>query len=344
MRKRMLRWVAVVIAVFLVYIIVSIATSLNTRAGSYDYSAELPKPGLGVDIRNDGLAMRGFIAWNKFYNNIASSAWKAPEGVTKSKITIETQDGTRINCYVLEPSAGKDAVSATMLYCHGGAFFMPILPSSLECAAWYARELGCRVFMPEYRLTPGNPYPVPINDCYDALRYVASLPETDPDRVILYGESAGGCLCAETLNMCLDEGLLKPAAQMLIYPVTDSAQHYDSLSKYAFTTWSQAANLNMWKLYLNERAPETLDYAVPMLRDGFSDYPPVYVEPSEMDALCDQAVAYAEKLGDAGVDVTMRVVEGAYHGFDGAMDSPLVQRVLAERIEWLRTNLEREAL
>jgi len=31
--------------------------------------------------------------------------------------------------------------------------------SSLDCAAWYVQELSCRVFMPEYRLTPGNPIP-----------------------------------------------------------------------------------------------------------------------------------------------------------------------------------------
>lgn len=59
-----------------------------------------------------------------------------------------------------------------------------------------------------------------------------------------------------------------------------------------------------------------------------------------MDALCDQAVAYAEKLRSAGVAVTEWVVEGAYHGFDGNMDSPLVQRVLEKRIEWLRNILK----
>ena len=43
----------IAVVVLLTYFILSIVTSLNRCAGTYAYSAELPKPGPGVDIRND---------------------------------------------------------------------------------------------------------------------------------------------------------------------------------------------------------------------------------------------------------------------------------------------------
>lgn len=323
-------------ALVVLVIAVPLLANLNTKIADYPYSPELPKPGVGVDIKNDGAAMRAYIAWNKFYNNTASALWKAPEGVAKTELKVTTRDGEEIGGYILEPAGSEDETLTTMLYCHGGAFFMPILPSSLSVASQYVTALNCRVFMPEYRLTPANPYPVPVNDCYDTLKYIAGLDTVDKDRVIIYGESAGGCLAAETLHMCRDEGLLEPIAAMLIYPVADNAQNYPSLTNYEHATWSREANLNMWKLYLDGVDMSAADYAVPMQQEDFSDYPPVYIEPSEMDTLCDQDIALAAKMREAGVDVSGETIPGAYHGFDGNLESELVKKVLEVRINWLR--------
>ena len=98
----------------------------------------------------------------------------------------------------------------------------------------------------------------------------------------------------------------------------------------------------MWKLYLDGREASALPYAVPMLMENYENFPPVYIEPSEMDTLRDQAIAYAEKMRTCGVDVTETVIEGAYHGFDGNMDSELVKRTLEARVNWLKT-IEKES-
>ena len=60
-------------ALVVLVVAVPILTSLNTRVTEYPYSPELPTPGIGVDIKNDGFAMRAYIAWNKFFNNTASA-------------------------------------------------------------------------------------------------------------------------------------------------------------------------------------------------------------------------------------------------------------------------------
>ena len=57
-KKRIGILLAACAALVVLIVAVPILTSLNTKIADYPYSPELPKPGVGVDIRNDGLAMR----------------------------------------------------------------------------------------------------------------------------------------------------------------------------------------------------------------------------------------------------------------------------------------------
>ena len=91
----------------------------------------------------------------------------------------------------------------------------------------------------------------------------------------------------------------------------------------------------MWKRYLNGQNVTGSDYAVPMLHETLSDLPKTYVEVAEVDILCDQGAAYSEKMQQAGVDVTLQSVPGAYHGYDGDVHNTFVRRMLDTRIAWL---------
>lgn len=309
--------------------------------GKYKYNPELTEPGIGIDISNDGPLMRLYIAWNKLFNNMMSNVWKTPEKVKKSKIDISVRDGAQIRGWLLEPEEGDESLPV-MLYCHGGAFFLPILPLSLTIAAYYVQKLGCRVVMPQYRLAPKHPFPIPLNDCYDTLAYLINQKEAwklDLNRLIIYGDSAGGCLATEVMHRCRNSALAKPKGQMLIYPVTDCAGHYPSLTEYQFAPWSKKANENMWKLYLHLPWVGDIAEVIPMEQENFEDFPLTYVEVAEIDVLRDQGIAYAEKMRQGGVEVLSETIPGAFHGFDGESNSPLVQRVMDRRIEILRQML-----
>ena len=91
----------------------------------------------------------------------------------------------------------------------------------------------------------------------------------------------------------------------------------------------------MWKVYLRGLEPTAEDYAVPMLREDFEGLPKAFVEVAEMDALADQGLAYAQKMREDGVDVKLRIIGGAYHGYDGDVSNPFVQAMIKARIEWL---------
>lgn len=90
----------------------------------------------------------------------------------------------------------------------------------------------------------------------------------------------------------------------------------------------------MWRLYL-ERGVENEAYAIPMKND-LHYLPPAYIEPQQMDTLRDEAIAYANKLKNAGVEVKLNVISGSYHGFDADLKSPLVKRVFEKRYEVIK--------
>lgn len=268
------------------------------------------------------------------------------EGMTrryKSKIadikrcTYASYDKKEVVCYEFTPLKAKERYPA-IVYFHGGGFMFPIQTMMMKVSSLYADSCGVKVFLPEYRYDLKDPQMMTLEDCYHMLKYVydnADALQVDRDRIIVYGDSAGGCLCAGVTLMNRDRDKYPIAGQMLIYPVTDNDSYkYDSMDEYAEAAWSKRSNIGMWELYLS-REGDKEKYLVPMHND-LCGLPRAYVEPQEIDTLCDEGVAYAKKLREAGVETELNIVLGSYHGFDAAVKSRLVQRVLKRRYEVIR--------
>lgn len=252
-------------------------------------------------------------------------AWTPPAGVTLDRTKIGSTE-----CFVLAP-VGEEALPE-MLYCHGGGFLLPVQTGSLALAALYAQRLRIRVFLPEYRLLPQDPYPAPFQDCLEVWQAM-------PGRSLLYGESAGGTLAAGLAQCLTDRGEGELAGQVLIYPALDDHfERYPSAAAYPNAAWSASSNRFMWKEYLR-KDPGEGTYAVPMRRKNLTGLPPAYVEPQELDILRDEAVAYGQRLGQAGVPVEVNLIPGSYHGFDVETGAPPAPAVLERRLNAMRTML-----
>ena len=86
-----------------------------------------------------------------------------------------------------------------------------------------AREIGAVVVSPDYRLAPENPFPAALDDCMATLKWMAKHADElgiDPDRIAVYGVSAGGGLAAAVAQRSFDEGIAL-RAQALGYPMLD---------------------------------------------------------------------------------------------------------------------------
>ena len=301
----------------------------------YPYSPALKSPGnwASLDIADPRLTPAIRVMVRGLQEEVFS--FSPPAGVTLCHLSRSVWDDETIACYVFEPE-GSCPKLPTMLYCHGGGFFLPIQPMMMELAAQYALELGIRVYLPEYRILPQHPNPYPFRDCLSILEEI----QKQDTPYLLYGESAGGALAAGLALWARDQETKPANGQCLIYPVLDNrCSRYASMRLYAEAAWPLKNNLTMWREYLKNGKDGLDAYLIPMTAPDVSRLPGTYVEPQGIDTLRDEAIAYAKRLEDAGNQVSLNVIEGSYHGFDADVRSPFVQAVVQGRIKQMRKML-----
>jgi len=303
----------------------------------YPYSEELHGPKMSIGNLKLTSPLVQLFFW---LNHVKARRFQPILGATKTRISVKGYENADLVCHVIEPDR-LDTDAPSIIYLHGGGFFGGLATVMFQKACFYANELKCRVFLPEYRTSYRHKYPIPVEDCYAATKFIYDHAKTlgaNRQRFVLYGDSAGGCLAAAVALMARDRGEFRIALQMLIYPVTDYRQEGESLKKYPLANWSTAANRQMWALYLGKNMPENLDYASPLHAKTLTGVPPAYVEPQEIDCLCDEGVAYAKRLESAGVPTILNVIKGSYHSFEEEYPADFVLKRLRSRCDLMRAS------
>ena len=196
---------------------------------------------------------------------------------------------------------------ARIVYFHGGGFVVGNLDSHDSICADLAAATGMELIAVDYRLAPEHRHPAALEDSL-AVRD-AVLAEA-PDRpLLLLGDSAGGWLAA----MVAAENPACIAGQVLIYPMTGAPMDSES-----YTVHAQAPLLSSeaiawyWAQYFGTAPDEMI---APLACDDLSGQPPTRIIAAGLDPLVDDSTRYAQKLQDAGVDVSCYIAEGLPHGF-----------------------------
>ena len=305
-------------------------------AVKYPYSNELKASAVGTDYDMCELALSGKMGMTAKVLKFQTDGFH-PKRAEKQVCSYPLRAGQTGTYYAFTPKETKPRYPA-ILYYHGGGFMFPVQKAMMQNSEILAAECGAKVFLPDYRYAPNVSCGEVMADCCDMLQYVfehAEELQVDTRRVMLYGDSAGGCLAACTSIWNRDHGHSPLRGQMLISPVCDcDSEKYPSINEYPYAVWSRKANASMWKLYFH-KGVDRIEDVVPMKNDCH-DLPQAYVEPQEMDVLRDEAIAYANKLKRSGVAVECNLIGGSFHGFDAQLKSPLVKRVFAHRCEVIR--------
>lgn len=97
--------------------------------------------------------------------------------------------------------------------------------------------------------------------------------------------------------------------------------------------WNYQNSLDMWNHYIGEGRSNVSSYAAPARAEDLSGLPPAYIMTCEHDPLRDEAIIYAMRLMEAGVQVELHNYPGTVRGFDFLTPSEISTRAVNEGVE-----------
>jgi acetyl esterase/lipase len=240
---------------------------------------------------------------------------------------------------------GVDGVLPCVYSMHGGGYVIGTNAIDDPIFDALCPKLGFVGVSVDYRLAPETPYPGPLEDCYQGLRWTYEHADElgiDPERLGVMGVSAGGGLAAALALLARDRGEVPVAFQLLDSPMLDDRQLTSSSQQDGLPVWSRGSNAFGWKAYLGDLygrndVPFT---AAPARATDLSGLPPAFVSVGAVDGFRDEDVDYALRLSQAGVSTELHVYPGACHGFNLlAPDAPVTKQCMRNLEEWLGQQL-----
>jgi acetyl esterase len=231
-----------------------------------------------------------------------------PTGKIETYVINASQYGVEANIpvHIVWPhvSFQHNEPQNTLVYFHGGGFVVGDLESHEAHAVRLANEAGCVVVNVDYRLAPEHRFPAAYEDSLAATRWALEHIDrlgSNPRRLAIGGDSAGGNLAAAVAIACRDRGIAL-AAQLLIYPVTNLLP-MQGMPEKAYLGAENIATLG-----LDPRAS-------PLHAASHAGLAPAILGVGVHDFLYADNLAYAQALRNANVPLTYREFPTLNHGF-----------------------------
>jgi acetyl esterase/lipase len=281
---------------------------------------------------------------HRMMDHIAATA--APvDGVETESFAIPGSDGTALDAAWYRRSDDGERGGA-VLYLHGGGMIFSLEEMGRVydlVTRRYVAASGVPMLVVDYRVAPEYPHPIPVEDCYAALTWLAGQSGAlgfDPGRLAVMGDSAGGGLAAGVCLMARDRGGPAVAQQLLIYPMLDDRPSVPDATIKKFLTWTYDDNLTGWGALLGDVAggDDVSPYAAPARESDLTGLPDTYIDVGDLDIFRDENIAYARRLSDAGVPTELHLHPGCPHAFEVlAYGAEVSSRTLADRIRRLQS-------
>lgn len=244
-------------------------------------------------------------------------------GVTlKKNIVFGNADGYALKMDVLYSPEKKLSPAPVIVWIHGGAWSMPDLDRNYrpEVELLKLADKGYFIACIDYRLADVQPFPAQIQDCKCAIRFLRAHSGEwglDPDRIGVWGESAGGHLV----------DLLGSTDGVDEFEGTGGWQEYSSRVN-AVCTWYSPYDLGTMEhkdgsvaaLLVGtppqDELEEKLRGASPS-RYFHKDMPPFLIMHGDADELVpvEQSTNIYQRLQELGCPAEFHIIKGQGHGF-----------------------------
>lgn len=232
----------------------------------------------------------------------------------------------------------KNKKRPALVFFHGGGWIGGSVYVVENFCKLLAELSDAVVFNVDYSLAPEKPYPNGLNDNYYAVKHVYDNAEAygiDPNKICAAGDSAGGNYAAAVCLKAKDNGTLKIAMQVLIYPgviMADakadgyewsedfyeiSNEHKDIIKNGCLTLGKPGKFEDdiITRAYIKDEKDIYNPYVSPMLAKSHEGLPKAILAGAEFDGLRVQTEFYAKQLSEAGVDTTCFRYKGMTHAF-----------------------------
>lgn len=247
-----------------------------------------------------------------------TDAWQIRAGEEARSIypvkSIDDQTMAGVSVKVITPLTIPDEKrDRVLINLHGGGFNSD--SGSLSETIPLANLTQTKVIAVLYRLAPEHPYPAAVDDAVAV--YKELLKTYKPQKIALYGTSAGAILTGEVGVKLRQLGLPLPAALGIFSGSADLSKPGDSQAIYALNGFSgpltppaKTAALNP---YVGALDPK--DAGVSPLYADVSGFPPTLLITSTRDLLLSGTTIFHRALLRAGVDARLVVFEALPHAF-----------------------------
>jgi acetyl esterase/lipase len=240
-------------------------------------------------------------------------------GIEESEAII-TEDGQKIKIFVMKPE-GVAANAPVFIYIHGGGWVLGDYPTHRRLVRDLVVGSGAVAVFPEYTPSPEARYPTAINEIYATTKWVAAHGDeigVNGKNLAIVGNSVGGNMTAAVVLMAKEKKGPQIKLQVMLWPVTDAnfeTESYKELGEGRFL--SRNMMIWFWDNYLPDKNRRKEIYASPLQAtvEQLKGLPRALIQTAENDVLRDEGEAYARKLDEAGVAVTLTRYGGLIHDY-----------------------------
>ena len=217
--------------------------------------------------------------------------------------------------------AGAKGILPVVMYFHGGGWILGSKHTHDRLVRDLVNGANAAFVFVNYTPSPEAQFPVPIEQCYAATKYVSEHGKelgVDPTRLAVAGESVGGYTTAVVAQLAKERNGPSILYQVLMYPVTDSSMSQPTYDEFANGPWlTKAAMAWFWDAYAPNKEDRKKTTASPLSAtlEQLKGLPPALVIVDENDILRDEGEQYARKLIQAGVEVTPIRVLATHHDY-----------------------------
>jgi len=253
----------------------------------------------------------------KVLENAQASVKVDVSGIEETYKTI-SQDGLSVNLVIVRPEGVTEKLPVFM-FLHGGGWVLGDYPTHKRLVRDIVVESGFAAVFVEYTRSPEAKYPVAVNECYAATKWVAENGDqinVDGSKLGVIGNSAGGNMTIVTCLKAKENNGPKIKCQVLMWPYSDASTDFDSYKEFGKERFLTTSLMEwMCDNYLSN-TDEYDDIHVSPMRatsEQLAGLPPTLIEVAENDILRDGGEELGRHLDAAGVYTTTIRFNGVTH-------------------------------